>query len=120
MNTENDFRRLMGRLRLRHLALLDLLGKDPNVGRAAKIMHMAQPTASKLLREIEDIFETALFIRSGHFAGRDTRHPNRTALGVEWRNRPFASGGISGSGNGVLAAALRSDAKKLAWVNDRN
>ena len=64
MNTENDFRRLMGRLRLRHLALLDLLGKDPNVGRAAKIMHMAQPTASKLLREIEDIFETALFIRN--------------------------------------------------------
>ncbi|RIY40357.1 LysR family transcriptional regulator [Neopusillimonas maritima] len=64
MNTENDFRRLMGRLRLRHLALLDLLGKDPNVGRAAKTMHMAQPTASKLLREIEDIFETVLFTRN--------------------------------------------------------
>src|SRR5690554_4088194 len=59
-----DFQRLVGRLRMRHLALLDLLGRDPNVGRAAKTMHMAQPTASKLLREIEDIFETTLFTRN--------------------------------------------------------
>jgi len=49
-----DFQRLVGRLRLRHLALLDSLGRDPNVGRAAKRLHMAQPTAGKLLREIED------------------------------------------------------------------
>lgn len=59
-----DFQRLVGRLRLRHLALLDSLGRDPNVGRAAKALHMAQPTASKLLREIEDILETALFTRN--------------------------------------------------------
>ncbi len=63
MNPSTDFRRLIGRLRLRHLALLDLLGRDPNVGRAAKQLHMAQPTASKLLREIESIFETPLFTR---------------------------------------------------------
>lgn len=63
MKTQTDFRRLIGRLRLRHLALLDLLGRDPNVGRAAKQLHMAQPTASKLLREIESIFETPLFTR---------------------------------------------------------
>ncbi len=63
MNAQTDFRRLVGRLRLRHLALLDSLGRDPNVGRAARELHMAQPTASKLLREIENIFETPLFTR---------------------------------------------------------
>ena len=64
MSPAPDFRRLVGRLRLRHLALLDLLGRDPNLGRAAKQLHMAQPTASKLLREIENIFETTLFTRN--------------------------------------------------------
>lgn len=63
MSPQTDFRRLIGRLRLRHLALLDLLGDDPNVGRAAKQLHMAQPTASKLLREIENIFGITLFAR---------------------------------------------------------
>src|SRR5690606_198058 len=64
MSTLPDFQRLVGRLRMRHLALLDLLGRDPNVGRAAKTLHMSQPTASKLLREIEHIFETTLFTRN--------------------------------------------------------
>jgi len=64
MEHETEFRRLVGRLRMRHLALLHLLGLDPNVGRCAARMHMAQPTASKLLREIEDIFQAALFTRN--------------------------------------------------------
>lgn len=64
MTQPSDFSRLIGRLRLRHLALLDTLGRDPNVGRAAKQLHMTQPTASKLLREIEHIFETELFTRN--------------------------------------------------------
>lgn len=54
----------MARLRLRHLQLLALLGQDPNVARCAKRMHLTQPTASKLLREIEDIFEACLFTRN--------------------------------------------------------
>lgn len=56
--------RLLGRLRLRHLQLLALLGEDPNVAHCAKRMHLTQPTASKLLREIEDILETPLFTRN--------------------------------------------------------
>lgn len=64
MTQLSDVSRLIGRLRLRHLALLDALGRDPNVGRAAKHLHMTQPTASKLLREIEHIFETVLFTRN--------------------------------------------------------
>jgi len=58
-----DFQRLVGRLRLRHLALLDSLGRDPKVGRGAKRLHMAQPTASKLLREIEDTLRDARWRR---------------------------------------------------------
>lgn len=64
MSTDVELRRLLGRLRLRHLQLLDALGRDPNVGRCARLLNMTQPTASKLLREIEDIFGTALFERN--------------------------------------------------------
>ncbi|MCK9512220.1 MAG: LysR family transcriptional regulator [Pigmentiphaga sp.] len=64
MTADVEFRRLVGRLRLRHLELLDALGRDPNVGRCARRLNMTQPTASKLLREIEDIFGAALFERN--------------------------------------------------------
>jgi len=63
MEAQSHFLQLIGRLRLRHLALLDWLGREPNIGRAAKKLHMSQPTASKLLREIEDIFDAVLFTR---------------------------------------------------------
>ena len=64
MTHANDADRLIRRLRLRHLQLLALLGQDPNVAHCAKRMHVTQPTASKLLREIEDILETPLFTRN--------------------------------------------------------
>ncbi|MGE4335702.1 MAG: LysR family transcriptional regulator [Pigmentiphaga sp.] len=64
MTANVEFRRLVGRLRLRHLELLDALGRDPNVGRCARLLNMTQPTASKLLREIEDIFGLVLFERN--------------------------------------------------------
>ena len=64
MSTDVEFRRLLGRLRLRHLELLAALGHDPNLGRCAKRLSMTQPTASKLLREIEDIFASVLFERN--------------------------------------------------------
>lgn len=49
---------------MRHLEFLDILGRDPNLGRAAKQMNMSQPTASKLLKEVEDIFNVTLFTRN--------------------------------------------------------
>jgi len=63
MHAHTHFLQLIGRLRLRHLALLDWLGREPNIGRAAKKLHMSQPTASKLLREIEDMVDAVLFTR---------------------------------------------------------
>jgi DNA-binding transcriptional LysR family regulator len=58
-----DYRRLVTRLKLRHLELLQALGEDPNVHRAAARLNMSQPTASKLLREIELAVGQALFTR---------------------------------------------------------
>ena len=64
MPTPSALHHLVGRLRIRHLTLLDQLGKDPHVGRCARRLSMSQPTASKLLREIEEIFGVPLFTRN--------------------------------------------------------
>ncbi len=64
MKPDADARRLISRLRLRHLELLSLLEADPNVARSATKLNLTQPTASKLLREIEEIFGAPLFTRN--------------------------------------------------------
>ena len=64
MTTSNPTARWLSRLRLRHLQLLALLDKEPNVARCAKDMHVSQPTASKLLREIEAVLGASLFTRN--------------------------------------------------------
>jgi DNA-binding transcriptional LysR family regulator len=60
----SDYRRLVTRLKLRHLELLQALGEDPNVHRASARVNMSQPTASKLLREIEIAVGQPLFVRN--------------------------------------------------------
>ena len=64
MSSPSALHHIIGRLRFRHLALLAQLGDDPNVGRCAARLNMAQPTASKLLSEIEEIFGVKLFTRN--------------------------------------------------------
>lgn len=59
----SDYRKLVTRLKLRHLELLQALGTDPNVHRASARVAMSQPTASKLLREIELAVGQPLFVR---------------------------------------------------------
>jgi len=55
---------LIGRLRLRHFDFLDRLGRDMNMGRVAAAMNMSQPTATKMLQEIEDTLGVELFHRN--------------------------------------------------------
>ena len=55
---------MIGRLRLRHFDFLDKLGREMNLGRVAEAMNMAQPTATKMLQEIEDAVGATLFIRN--------------------------------------------------------
>ena len=57
---------LRSRLRIRHLVLLDELGRSLNMHRAAEAMHLSQPALSKLLAEAEELAGQTLFERSHH------------------------------------------------------
>src|SRR5437868_5707686 len=54
---------LRARLRTRHLLLLSAIGEEGNICRAAAMLNMSQPAASRLLRELEDIIGADLFER---------------------------------------------------------
>jgi DNA-binding transcriptional LysR family regulator len=56
--------KLLGRLRFRHLSLLVALDEHRNLHRAAKAVHLAQPSASKLVHDLELLFGASLFDRS--------------------------------------------------------
>ncbi len=59
-------RHLLQRLRYKHLQMLVLLGDNQNMKRTAEGMHMSQPAASRMLQEIEDMFDCQLFDRLPH------------------------------------------------------
>jgi DNA-binding transcriptional LysR family regulator len=63
MNLKPPMVRLLSRLKMRHLLLLNLLGANPNIRRVANDMNISQPSASALLRETEDALGVELFIR---------------------------------------------------------
>lgn len=67
---------LIGRLRFRHLALLVALGEHRNLHRAAQAVHLAQPSASKVVQELEKLFGVPLF-------ERQPRGMQPTELGTE-------------------------------------
>lgn len=52
-----------GRLRFRHLQFLDILGQTRNLRLTGEQMHITQPAATKILVDIEDIFQARLFDR---------------------------------------------------------
>ena len=54
---------LMGRLRFKQLALLAALDEHRNLHRAAESVHVAQPSATKMIRDLELIFGFPLFER---------------------------------------------------------
>src|SRR5215469_7439788 len=54
---------LIGRLRFRHLSLLVALGEHRNLHRAAQAVHLAQPSATKLIHDLEQLFGVPLFER---------------------------------------------------------
>jgi len=54
---------LIGRLRFRQLSLLVALGEHRNLHRAAEAVHLAQPSATKLIHDLEQLFEVPLFER---------------------------------------------------------
>jgi DNA-binding transcriptional LysR family regulator len=54
---------LRARLRTRHLLLLSAIGEKGNILRAAEMLNMSQPAASRLLRDLEEIIGVDLFER---------------------------------------------------------
>lgn len=54
---------LVGRLRFKQLALLVALGDHRNLHRAAQTVHLAQPSATKLVHDLESMFGFQLFER---------------------------------------------------------
>src|SRR2546423_6804003 len=51
------------RLKTRQLMLLIAIGDEGNIHRAAEILSVSQPAASKLLKDLEDVLEVSLFER---------------------------------------------------------
>ena len=54
---------IKARLKTRQLLLLVALAEEGNIHRAAQVLNMTQPAASKLLKDLEDVLEVALFER---------------------------------------------------------
>lgn len=69
-------RSLLNRLRYRHLHMLVALGSSLNLHRASISLSMSQPAATRMLREIEDMFDCQLFERL-------PRGMRPTALGLQ-------------------------------------
>lgn len=55
--------RLVNRLRLKHWSLLSALGETPTLNQAALRINVTQPSATKMLSDIENAFGFALFER---------------------------------------------------------
>jgi DNA-binding transcriptional LysR family regulator len=54
---------IRARLKTRQLLLLVALDEEGNIHRAAQVLNMTQPAASKLLKDLEDVLEVPLFER---------------------------------------------------------
>lgn len=61
---ERNLPRRLGRLRLRHLQLLEMLESAEPLRRIAERMHCTQPAVSQMVKEIELAFGGALFART--------------------------------------------------------
>jgi DNA-binding transcriptional LysR family regulator len=54
---------IRARLKTRQLLLLVAIAEEGNIHRAAEVLNMTQPAASKLLKDLEDVLDVSLFDR---------------------------------------------------------
>ena len=57
--------RIQNRLKIRHFTLLLTIERFRSVSRAAEALNISQPTLTKALSDIEEIFQMPLFVRTG-------------------------------------------------------
>ena len=62
-NTRNTHWFIRARIKTRQLLLLHALAEEGNIHRAARVLSMTQPAASKLLKDLEDVLGVELFER---------------------------------------------------------
>ena len=122
------FSSLAYRLRFRHLMLLERLGELGNLHRAAAAINLAQPSASKMLRDVEHALGFALFERSSRgmtatelgkrvieFAGAALADFERFVEDLDAKRKggfgQLVMGGIMGAAPDVVARAV-SDLKR--------
>ena len=114
---------LVSRLRYRQLALLVALGEHGNLHRAAAAIHVTQPSATKLVRQLERLFGGRLFDRLPRgmhptelgsealaFAQRAMAHLHRFEVDLEHRSRGgkgrLLLGAIPGAASDQVARAI--------------
>ncbi|RJF83349.1 LysR family transcriptional regulator [Azospirillum cavernae] len=114
---------LMNRLRLKQLALIAALGQQRNLHRAAEAVHVTQPTATKMLHDVELVFGFPLFERLPRgmqptelgqevvrFAARLLADFDRFAQDLEGKRRggygQLVVGAIMGAAPDVVARAV--------------
>jgi DNA-binding transcriptional LysR family regulator len=87
------------RLRVRHLRLLELIGNTGSLTAAAAALHIGQPTASKLLQDLEEAF--------GHvLVDRNTRGGALSVAGERALERlKIATGALDAIGEAMTADA---------------
>lgn len=90
--------RLVARLKLRQLALLQKLAQHRSVSRVALEMRLSQPAITQALREIESLFGTPLFVRGSRSLA------------------PTPAGEVALSHARRALAALESTARELAAI----
>ncbi len=122
-------RDIASNLKVRHLSLIVALADHRTTHRAAAALHMTQSTASKMLREVEELFQAALFER--HPRGLKPTPLGEFAIGKariqltglmrfadEFRTRRAGGygtlriGAISGAGPNLVARSLADIKRK--------
>src|ERR1700759_36003 len=63
MSTADTHWFIRARLKTRQLLLLVAMEEEGNIHGAAQVLNMAQPAASKLLKDLEDMLEVKMFDR---------------------------------------------------------
>jgi len=92
---------IRARLKTRQLMLLTAICDEGNIHRAAEVLNMSQPAASKLLKDLEDMLGVSLFerqprgMRPNWYGETMIRHACRLGLeGIisKHRDRPYLAG----------------------------
>ena len=88
---------LRARLKTRQLLLLIALDDERNIHRAAEVLCMTQPAASKQLKDLEDMLDVKLFELG----------PGANAVSRAWASRPWLNRGRAPPTSPRAAAAAR-------------